>query len=165
MIEVIAVLNSMSFAMTTPDMTPRPFFERLSVCTGSALLAKAGLLDGMPATSNKMFFELARSQGPRVDWQESARWVDAGHVTENTFVRTSSGEYLQPIPIEGPVALLNAGGTVISRELADFAEKPLNKNKLSKTQTMAILDSIDNQLRWPQALEVLMPALEATRMC
>ena len=50
----------------------------------------------------------------------------------------------------------------ISRELADFAEKPLNKNKLSKTQTMAILDSIDNQLRWPQALEVLMPALDAS---
>ena len=49
----------------------------------------------------------------------------------------------------------------ISRELADFAEKPLNKNKLSKTQAMAILDSIDNQLRWPQALEVLMPALDA----
>ena len=36
----------------------------MSVCTGSALLAKAGLLDTMPATSNKMFFELARSQGP-----------------------------------------------------------------------------------------------------
>ena len=47
--------------------------------TGSALLAKAGLLDGMPATSNKMFFELARSQGPKVDWREScAEWVDAG---------------------------------------------------------------------------------------
>ena len=58
----------------------------MSVCTGSALLAKAGLLDGMPATSNKMFFELARSQGPQVDWQESARWVDAGQYVTSSGV-------------------------------------------------------------------------------
>lgn len=30
-----------------------------SVCTGSALLAKAGVLDGVRATSNKRFFSLA----------------------------------------------------------------------------------------------------------
>lgn len=58
----------------------------MSVCTGSALLAKAGLLDTMPATSNKMFFELARSQGPNVDWQESARWVDAGQYVTSSGV-------------------------------------------------------------------------------
>lgn len=58
----------------------------MSVCTGSALLAKAGLLDGMPATSNKMFFELARSQGPKVNWRESARWVDAGQYVTSSGV-------------------------------------------------------------------------------
>ncbi len=57
----------------------------MSVCSGSALLAKAGLLDGLPATSNKMFFSLATVQSDAVDWQENARWVDAGR-----FV-TSSG--------------------------------------------------------------------------
>lgn len=31
----------------------------MSVCSGSALFAKAGLLDGLRATSNKMFFALA----------------------------------------------------------------------------------------------------------
>jgi putative intracellular protease/amidase len=57
----------------------------MSVCSGSALLAKAGLLDGLRATSNKQFFSLATAQGEKVDWVTEARWVDAGR-----FV-TSSG--------------------------------------------------------------------------
>lgn len=57
----------------------------MSVCSGSALLAKAGLLDGRKATSNKLFFSLASSQSERVDWVEEARWVEDG-----PFV-TSSG--------------------------------------------------------------------------
>ena len=56
-----------------------------SVCSGSALLAKAGLLDGHRATSNKMFFNLAVTQSDKVDWIETARWVEDGK-----FV-TSSG--------------------------------------------------------------------------
>lgn len=50
----------------------------MSVCSGSALLAKAGLLDGRKATSNKLFFSLASSQSERVDWVEEARWVEDG---------------------------------------------------------------------------------------
>lgn len=39
-----------------------------SVCTGSALLAKTGVLDGRKATTNKMNFDWVVSQGPRVNW-------------------------------------------------------------------------------------------------
>jgi transcriptional regulator GlxA family with amidase domain len=46
-----------------------------SVCTGSALLAAAGLLDGYRATSNKRAFAWAREQGPRTEWVAQARWV------------------------------------------------------------------------------------------
>ncbi|MFN7984497.1 MAG: DJ-1/PfpI family protein [Vicinamibacterales bacterium] len=56
-----------------------------SVCTGSALLAKAGLLKGHKATSNKGAFSLAVDQDPTVEWIGKARWVDDGK-----FV-TSSG--------------------------------------------------------------------------
>ena len=48
----------------------------LSVCTGSALLAAAGLLDGYRATSNKRSFEWVTQQGPRVEWVPEARWVE-----------------------------------------------------------------------------------------
>ncbi len=58
----------------------------MSVCTGSALLAKAGLLDGLRATSNKMFFNLAVAQSDRVDWAENARWVDAGQYVTSSGV-------------------------------------------------------------------------------
>jgi putative intracellular protease/amidase len=50
----------------------------MSVCSGSALLARAGLLDGRAATSNKQFFRLASSQSDKVDWKTAARWVEDG---------------------------------------------------------------------------------------
>lgn len=50
----------------------------LSICTGSALLAKAGALDGLKATSNKKALEWVMSVSDQVDWIRHARWVRDG---------------------------------------------------------------------------------------
>ena len=58
----------------------------MSVCTGSAILAKVGLLDGLEATSNKQFFDFARMQSDKVKWIEEARWVEDGAVATSSGV-------------------------------------------------------------------------------
>lgn len=50
----------------------------LSICTGSALLAKAGVLDGFRATSNKKAFEWAVSVSDGPIWVRKARWIVDG---------------------------------------------------------------------------------------
>jgi putative intracellular protease/amidase len=56
-----------------------------SVCTGSALLAAAGLLQGYRATSNKRAFDWVEAIGGGATWVRDARWV----VDRNRW--TSSG--------------------------------------------------------------------------
>ncbi len=57
-----------------------------SVCTGSALLAKAGILDGKNATSNKLAFDWVATQGPNVNWIREARWVEDGNIFTSSGV-------------------------------------------------------------------------------
>lgn len=47
----------------------------LTVCTGSALLAKTGLLDKRRATSNKRAFSWVITNGANVTWDKKARWT------------------------------------------------------------------------------------------
>ncbi len=47
----------------------------LTVCTGSAVLAKTGLLDHKLATSNKAAFEWVITNGEKVKWIKRARWT------------------------------------------------------------------------------------------
>jgi putative intracellular protease/amidase len=57
-----------------------------TVCTGSALLARTGILDGRPATSNKLAWDWVVQQGPRVRWMRQARWVDDGTIVTSSGV-------------------------------------------------------------------------------
>lgn len=59
-----------SLAQATPHVA--------SVCTGAAILARTGMLDGVRATTNKRAFKWATGQGPNVQWVRQARWVEDG---------------------------------------------------------------------------------------
>lgn len=50
----------------------------LSVCTGSALLAKANVLNNRKATSNKLAWDWVIQQSENVKWIKKARWVVDG---------------------------------------------------------------------------------------
>jgi putative intracellular protease/amidase len=85
-----------------------------SVCSGSALLARAGVLDGHRATSNKQLFSLATSQSDKVEWVEAARWVDDGPVVTASGV--SAGTDM------GVALIQRIWGDDMARQLAEFAE-------------------------------------------
>lgn len=85
-----------------------------SVCSGSALLAKAGVLDGHRATSNKQLFALAVNQSDKVEWVESARWVDDGPVVTASGVSAGTDMSLAVIQ--------RLWGEDVARQTAEFAE-------------------------------------------
>jgi putative intracellular protease/amidase/YHS domain-containing protein len=57
----------------------------MSVCTGAFLLAKAGLLDGLEATTFHDAYKLMAMNHPKVKLKKQVRYIDNGHVS------TSSG--------------------------------------------------------------------------
>ncbi|HTP29583.1 MAG TPA: DJ-1/PfpI family protein [Anaeromyxobacteraceae bacterium] len=58
-----------------------------SVCTGAALLAGAGVLAGLEATTNRYAFDWVASVSPGdVRWNRTRRWVDAGRVVTSAGV-------------------------------------------------------------------------------
>lgn len=52
----------------------------MSVCTGALLLGKAGLLDGLEATTHHVAYELLREITPTTTVHEDRRFVDNGKV-------------------------------------------------------------------------------------
>jgi len=81
----------------------------LSVCTGSTLLAAAGLLDGRRATSNKRAFNWVAAHRPSVDWQTQARWVQDGSVYTSSGVSAGMDMALAVISTQiGPEAAADA---------------------------------------------------------
>ena len=85
-----------------------------SVCTGAALLATAGLLDGRRATSNKLAWEWVTSCGPLTEWVPQARWVTDGNVITSGGVAAG---------IDMSLALVaRCHGEELARRLADGIE-------------------------------------------
>ncbi|EDU37713.1 DJ-1/PfpI family protein [Clostridium sporogenes] len=58
----------------------------ISICTGSALLAKTGILNKKKATTNKRAFKWATEQGKDVLWVKESRWVKDGNIYTSSGV-------------------------------------------------------------------------------
>lgn len=85
-----------------------------SVCTGSAVLAAAGLLDGYRATSNKRNFPWASGYGENVTWVPVARWTQDGNRWTSSGVAAG---------IDMAAALIRfLHGEQVAREVADCME-------------------------------------------
>jgi transcriptional regulator GlxA family with amidase domain len=92
----------------------------MSVCSGSWILAKAGLLDGRRATSNKVYFKLATQQSDQVQWVSEARWVEDGPIFTSSGVSAGIDMALAVI-----AALFGEDKAV---EIANYTEYVWNKN-------------------------------------
>lgn len=58
----------------------------LSVCTGAMSLAKAGVLNGRRATTNKGAWGSVVRHGENITWVPTARWVEDGKVWSSSGV-------------------------------------------------------------------------------
>ncbi len=92
----------------------------MSVCSGSWILAKAGLLDGRRATSNKVYFKTATQQSDQVLWVPEARWVEDGPLFTSSGV--SAG-------IDMALAVIaSLYGEDKAMDIANYTEYVWNKN-------------------------------------
>lgn len=78
------LVNDEAFIQTLRSLAEGAEFI-LTVCTGSILLSRTGILDGKRATSNKRVFAWTRT-APEVIWEQSARWVRDGPVYTSSGV-------------------------------------------------------------------------------
>ena len=95
----------------------------MSVCSGSGILAKAGLLDGRPATTNKQSYDTIVAQGPKVDWVREARWVDDElhlrlHPQNDSFV--GLGTKFRVVGLDNPAAWTVSGPGAVTVDGQDL---------------------------------------------
>ena len=107
------LINDSSFLQTLTTLADNADWV-LSVCTGSALLAKAGILDHKRATSNKRAWQWVTEQSDQVDWIKQARWVVDGKFY------TSSGVTAGMDMALGFIA--DRQGRDSAKEVADYTE-------------------------------------------
>jgi transcriptional regulator GlxA family with amidase domain len=78
------LITEESFIATLRNLASKATFV-LTVCTGSLLLAKTGLLNGRRATTNKRRFDITK-RFPKVDWIKKSRWVTDGNIYTSSGV-------------------------------------------------------------------------------
>jgi len=101
----------------------------LSVCTGAALLAQAGVLDNKSATTNKIAFNWVAEQGPKVKWVKKARWVEDGNIVTSSGVTAGTDMSLYVISsLYGKEIALSVANTTEYTWHSDPTNDPFSKN-------------------------------------
>jgi len=93
----------------------------LSVCTGALMLATAGLLDGLEATTHHSSIELLRRSAPRATVREGVRFVDNDRIVTSAGI--SAGLDMSLHIVE---RLL---GTELAEEAATYMEYHWDRNE------------------------------------
>ncbi len=93
----------------------------LSVCTGALLLGKAGLLEGLSATTHHDSYPLLRTVAPRTRVLEGERFVDAGRIITSAGVSAGIDMALHVVE-----RLL---GTELAEEAAHYMEYHWDRNE------------------------------------
>ena len=86
----------------------------ISVCTGSTIIARAGVLDNKKATTNKKAWAWATSFGTNVSYVSHARWVQDGNIWTGSGVSAA---------VDTAYAFVaSIFGEDIAQYVADFSE-------------------------------------------
>lgn len=93
----------------------------LSVCTGSLLLGKAGLLDGLEVTTHHLAFPLLREVAPQAVVRERERFLDNGKIIVSAGV--SAGIDMSLHVVE------RLCGTDVAEETAAYMEYHWDRNE------------------------------------
>jgi transcriptional regulator GlxA family with amidase domain len=90
----------------------------LSVCTGALILGRAGLLDGLPATTHHGALKLLQEIAPRANVVTDRRVIDNGKLVIAAGVSSGIDASFHVV-----ARLL---GPAVAKETADYIEYPLN---------------------------------------
>lgn len=93
-LEVLLVPGGAGSRAPDADLMPESEFLKMfpklryliTVCTGSLVVSRVGLLDGIRATTNKLAWVTVVSQRPAVHWVPHARWTVEGNVWTSSGV-------------------------------------------------------------------------------
>lgn len=126
------------FGLRAPDAELQPyvdFIKRIApgcqyivtICTGAALLARSGALDGKRATTNKAAWNYT-SWGPKTNWIAHARWVQDGNIWTAAGVSAGMDTTLAWIAsVYGEKAADDIANTMEYTRVKDSSDDPFSK--------------------------------------
>jgi putative intracellular protease/amidase len=114
----------------------------VGVCVGSEVLAKAGLLDGRPATSHWLGLIGLRRNYPAVRWQDGVRYVDDGDVITSAGVLSGVDGALRVVErMVGQAAAARAARAVAWPAYSPGRAAPIQRLRPAPADGVAVLSA------------------------